>query len=174
MSFALQNVQPLLRMDEDAERIAHRQWRQGIVLDHVIQPDLIVPKGLGVLTTHATIIPLMLSDITSAVVPLIPKNTGEEILEAEVVENDDAWMPAAHLPDRRVKPRVIAEMVDADIGAVEVHPGEMIDMVAPHFGHVFKACIPFTLVGPQYDLGPFSQGREEPRCISSDPTLGRG
>ncbi len=52
-------------------------------------------------------------------VPVAPADghARDEVVEDEVVEDDDAWLPAQRVDDPRVRVRVVADVVERDVGA---------------------------------------------------------
>jgi hypothetical protein len=114
-----------------------------------------------------------LRHVSIAIIPLVPIQTGEEVLQTEVVEDDNAWMATAYLPDGTMKKAIVTDMVNAHIATIEFRPGYLLRLIAPHFGVALQIGIPFSLVRPEYDMGLSAQGGEYPRCVAGDVCLGR-
>jgi hypothetical protein len=132
-----------------------------------------MPESFGIPVAYLTIIAFHLRHVPSAIMPLVPIQTGEEVLQTEVVKDNDARMAAAYLPDRAVKKAIVTDVVNAHVATIEFRPSYALRLIAPHFGVVLQIGIPFGLVRPEYDMGPCAKGGEYPRCVGGDPCLSR-
>jgi hypothetical protein len=160
-------------MNEHAQCIVHCERSERIRPDHVVNRERSLPEQFGIFPSLRTIIFFHLNYVSIAIIPLLPIQTGEEVLQIEVVEDNNSWMATAYLPNRTVKKAIVTNVVEAHVSAIEIRPRYSPPLVAPHFGVVLQVGIVFVLVRPEYDMGPSVQGRKYPRCVSGDPTLGR-
>jgi hypothetical protein len=107
------------------------------------------------------------------IIPLVAIQTGEEVLQREVVQDDDSWMATTYLPDGTMKKAIITDVVEAHVAAIEIRPRYSPRLIAPHFGVILQIGIAYGLVCPEYNMGPSIQAREYPRCVGGDPRLRR-
>src|SRR4029450_43874 len=152
-------------MNEYAQCIVHRERGERIGLDHVVNGQASIPESFGILAAYLTIISFHLRHVSIAIMPLVPIQTGEEVLQTEVVEDDDSWMAAAYLPYGTVKKAIVTDVVDAHVATIEFRPSYLLRLIAAHLSIVLQIGIPFGLVRPEYDMGPRAKGGEYPRCV---------
>jgi hypothetical protein len=155
-------------MDEYAHRVLYCKEGQRVVVNHVLDRQLSPPERFGILAAYLAIMPFHLRHIAVAIPPLIPIQTREEVVQTEVMEDDDPGLAATHLPYGRMKQRVIADVVNIDIATVEFCPGYVLRLITPHLYAAFQPWVPFDLIRPEYDFGPFSKGREYSARVMSD------
>src|SRR5919198_5187408 len=112
-------------MHEHTERIIYRQGSERVLLDHVLDGQSSTPERFSSLTTRSTIMPFHLCHVSVMIIPLIPVQAREEILQAGVVEDDDARMTTTDLPDGGMKTAVITKVENAHVAAVHLCPAHL-------------------------------------------------
>src|SRR3954469_21503491 len=95
------------------------------------------------------------------------RKSGEEMLEAGVVQYDYSWCPLREIEYAAVKSGVVSKVVDVCVSAVHFAPWRISRVEAADRGDSLNASVPISLVAPERNIGPIGQfGRDMKRVIA--------
>src|SRR5947207_15894950 len=102
----------LPRMDESAQRALERPGRHGIILYHIGHGPLVVPPTFTVAPCLGSIVMLHGIEILALISEQPAIDVGEERLHAHVMQDDDARIFAARLPNLPMKFGIVSDVVE--------------------------------------------------------------
>src|ERR1700730_2072254 len=125
-------------MNHNADGVLERCAGKRTVLPHLAGLARVGKESLGQLRSASRMIKLHhLAILTLAQSQVSDYQSGEELLQIQVVQNHDAGMLAVHLPDGRVKFRVITKMKDRYICSIDLCPWHVGRVVVEDTGMFF-------------------------------------
>src|SRR5947209_19688980 len=83
------------------------------------------------------------------------------------MQDDDARILAAGLPNLPVKFGVVSDVVESGVGAVQLGPGQVFGVEPMYDGILLEAAVPFRLLGPKSYFGlPAHSGKNAGRMLT--------
>jgi hypothetical protein len=152
-------------MDDDGERVLRRgpgEWtllpellgsQQSMQMRFRQDPAL----GAMVAVDHLEILAPAQSEI-------VKDQTGEQMLQHEIVQNNDTRMLPADPPDRVVITRIVSHLVKRDVGFVDGAPRRTSRIVMPNGRMRLRLRLPLRFARPHDDLRFLREQRQQIGC----------
>ena len=144
------------------------------MLAHIHGGELPIPEGLAGQASLPIIVLFHMSQISVTIMPMVPKQSSEEVLQTEVMEDNNTLMAAADLPYSTMRQGIVADMIDTHVARLISAQGHVFGLVIPHRRISLQNWVPFGLVRPQNNLGPLCQSGKQPIVYSAIPVLAGG
>src|SRR4029077_20906470 len=121
----------------------------------------VTPACLAIVSFHYAKVGIQIT-------PLHPKQPVKEMMQAKIMEDDNAGMKARYLPDRAVKQGIITDLIKIRVGAIQLNPRHSSELECPHLCLALLRLLPCALFRPKRYRAKSSQRRQDARCVVRD------